>query len=352
MGACAPTDRASTARRSLSPPPTLHRRPVTTSRTGSTALRHRAPVAGSRHVRDRQQPLAATPASRCWSSVRWVRTPTTCTLLFHGRHPARRARPRRAGHRRRRGPSSHRAHRRRRGAARVPHRAVGATGVPRGLPRGCGPRPGSRAARGEGHRPAQASAIHASQRPRDQQRPIASARSADWSNTARPRMLWPKARRSPRVGIAGATPTPSADTHATVRPAAASSRRCRKRRRLSSGSAERPRRGDDGQGVRGHAGEGVGQQLDGVTSQQQRRGRRRQRDLRVEPRGPLGLIRRQAGAQPAGVVGVGHVDRIAVDADPGDDLGHRPRRDGPVSHDRGRQPHGDDGSPRIGRRRR
>jgi hypothetical protein len=32
-------------------------------------------------------------------------------------------------------------------------------------------------------------------------------------------MLWPEARRSPRVGIAGATPTPSADTHATARPA-------------------------------------------------------------------------------------------------------------------------------------
>jgi hypothetical protein len=62
----------------------------------------------------------------------------------------------------------------------------------------------------------QESASHASMRPRDQQRPMASARSADQSNTARPMMLWPEARRSPRVGIAGATPTPSADTHATA----------------------------------------------------------------------------------------------------------------------------------------
>ena len=185
------------------------------------------------------------------------------------------------------------------------------------------------------------SASHASKRPCDQQRPMASARRADRSNTARPMMLWPEARRSPSVGIAGATPTPSADTHATARPAAASSRRCRKRRRLSSGKLrQRPRRGDDRQGVRGHTGEGVGQHLDGVTLQQQRRGRRRQRHLRFEPRGPLRLIRPQAGAQPSGVIRVGHVDRIEVDADPGDDLGHRPRRDGPVSHDRRRQLHG------------
>ena len=33
-------------------------------------------------------------------------------------------------------------------------------------------------------------------------------------------MLWPEAGRSPSVGIVGATPTPSADTHATTRPAA------------------------------------------------------------------------------------------------------------------------------------
>jgi hypothetical protein len=44
----------------------------------------------------------------------------------------------------------------------------------------------------------------------------------------------PEARRSPSVGIAGATRTPSADTQATARPAAAWSRRCRKRRRFSS----------------------------------------------------------------------------------------------------------------------
>jgi hypothetical protein len=46
-------------------------------------------------------------------------------------------------------------------------------------------------------------------------------------------MLWPEARRSPSAGIAGATPAPSADTHATARPAAASSRRRRKRGRFS-----------------------------------------------------------------------------------------------------------------------
>ncbi len=69
--------------------------------------------------------------------------------------------------------------------------------------------------------------------PLDQQRPMASVRRADWPNRARPMMLWPEARRSPSAGIAGATPTPSADTHATARPAAASSRRYRNRRRLS-----------------------------------------------------------------------------------------------------------------------
>jgi hypothetical protein len=97
-------------------------------------------------------------------------------------------------------------------------------------------------------------------------------------------MLWPEARRSPNVGIAGATPTPSTDTHATVRPV--------------------------------------------------------QRQLRFEPRGPLRLVRREAGAQPAGAIRVGHVDRIEVDADAGDNLGHRPRRDGPVTHDRGGELHG------------
>jgi membrane protein DedA with SNARE-associated domain len=83
------------------------------------------------------------------------------------------------------------------------------------------------------------SASHASKRPRDQQRPMAAARRVEWSNAARPMMLWPEARRSPKVGIAGATPTPSADTHATVRPVAASSRRYRKRRRLSRGNRDR-----------------------------------------------------------------------------------------------------------------
>ncbi len=145
-------------------------------------------------------------------------------------------------------------------------------------------------------------------------------------------MLWPEARRSPRVGIAGATPTPSADTHATARSVAASSRRCRKLR-------QRPRGGDNRQSVRGHPGEGVGQHLDGVTVQQQRRIHRRQRQLRVEPGDPLSLIGPQAGAQPSGVIGVGHVEGIEIDADPGDDLGHRPRRDGPVAHDRTRQLH-------------
>ena len=67
---------------------------------------------------------------------------------------------------------------------------------------------------------------------------MASARRDDWSNTARPMMLWPEARRSPSVGIDGATPTPSADTHAIVRPAAASPRRCKKRSRLSSGKRD------------------------------------------------------------------------------------------------------------------
>ena len=40
---------------------------------------------------------------------------------------------------------------------------------------------------------------------------------------------------------------------------------------------QRPRRGDDSQGVRGHTDEGIGQHLDDVTLQQQRRGLRRQR---------------------------------------------------------------------------
>lgn len=51
-------------------------------------------------------------------------------------------------------------------------------------------------------------------------------------------MLWPEARRSPSVCTAGATPTPSADTRATARPAATSSRGCRKRSRLSSGKRD------------------------------------------------------------------------------------------------------------------
>jgi hypothetical protein len=69
------------------------------------------------------------------------------------------------------------------------------------------------------------------------------------------------------------------------------------------------------------------------------RGRRRQRHLRLEPRDPLRLTRPQAGAQPPGVIRVGHIDRIHVHADPRDHLGHRPRRDGPISHHRTRQPH-------------
>src|SRR5260370_30650577 len=67
---------------------------------------------------------------------------------------------------------------------------------------------------------------------------MASAREADRSNIARPMMLWPEAPRSPSVGIVGATPTPSTDTHATARPAAACSRRCKERRRLSSGKGD------------------------------------------------------------------------------------------------------------------
>ena len=78
-----------------------------------------------------------------------------------------------------------------------------------------------------------AAASRARTRPRDQQRPMASAGRADIPNSARPIMLWPEAGRSPRVGIVGATPTPSADTHPTARPAATSSRRCTKRRRVS-----------------------------------------------------------------------------------------------------------------------
>ena len=85
---------------------------------------------------------------------------------------------------------------------------------------------------------------------------------------------------------------------------------------LEREARQRPRRGDDGQGVRRHPGEGAGHHLDRVPSQQQRRGRRRQRHLRFEPRERLRLIRPQAGAQPPGVIRVGHVDRIEVDADP------------------------------------
>ena len=66
-------------------------------------------------------------------------------------------------------------------------------------------------------------ASRASSRPRDQQWPTAWVRSVDPSDTAVPVMMWPEARRSPSVGIAGATPTPSADTQATARPAAVSS---------------------------------------------------------------------------------------------------------------------------------
>ena len=103
---------------------------------------------------------------------------------------------------------------------------------------------------------------------------------------------------------------------------------------------QRPRRDHDRQGARGHPGERAGQQFGGVTVQQLRRGRRRQRDPRLEPRGPLWLTRPQAGAQPSGLSRVGHVERIGADADPGDDLRHRPRREGPVSRDRRRQLHG------------
>jgi len=109
---------------------------------------------------------------------------------------------------------------------------------------------------------------------------------------------------------------------------------------LEREARQSPRRGDHRQGIRGHMGEGVGQHLDGVTSQQQRWRRRRQRHLRLEPRDPLRLIGPQAGAQPSGVIRVGHVNRIEVDADAGDDLGHLPGRDGPGPHDRRRHLHG------------
>jgi hypothetical protein len=110
---------------------------------------------------------------------------------------------------------------------------------------------------------------------------MASARTVDRSNTARPMMLWPEARRSPSVGIVGATPTPSADTHATARPAARFVEAVQEAQAaLEREARQRPRCGDDGQGIRGHTGEGVGHHLDGVTLQQQRRGRRRQHQLR------------------------------------------------------------------------
>ncbi len=73
---------------------------------------------------------------------------------------------------------------------------------------------------------------------RDQQRPMVWGPGNDRPNSATPMRLWPEARRSPRVGIVGATPTPSTDTHATGRPAAASSIRCRKRRRRSGGKRD------------------------------------------------------------------------------------------------------------------
>ncbi|CAA9215531.1 MAG: hypothetical protein AVDCRST_MAG54-315, partial [uncultured Actinomycetospora sp.] len=64
-----------------------------------------------------------------------------------GRHLARRARPRRAGHRPEPDAGPARAHPGRRGADRLPDRPVGTAGVPAGLPRGRRPRPGSRASR-------------------------------------------------------------------------------------------------------------------------------------------------------------------------------------------------------------
>ncbi len=154
-------------------------------------------------------------------------------------------------------------------------------------------------------------------------------------------MLWPEARRSPQCRYRRRDPDPLR-RHPRHRSAA---RRFfeavqEARAALERDLRQRPGRGDDGQGVRGHAGECVGQHLDGVPSQQQRRDRRRQRHLRLEPRDPLGLIRRETGAQPSGVLRVDHVDRIRVDADPGDDLGHLARGDGPVSHDRRHHLHG------------
>src|SRR5690606_34167660 len=78
------------------------------------------------------------------------------------------------------------------------------------------------------------SATQESRRPRDQARPSDSTLRDARPNKARPMMLCPEARRSPNVGTAGATPTPSTDSHATARADAASLSRCRNRRRLSS----------------------------------------------------------------------------------------------------------------------
>jgi hypothetical protein len=96
-----------------------------------------------------------------------------------------------------------------------------------------------------------------------------------------------------------------------------------------------------GRRVRGHPGEGGGQHLDGSPASSS--GGVAANAISAASRSPC--IGRQAGAQPPGRRAVGHVDRVAVDDDAGDDLGHRPRRDGPVAHDDADTWTGDAGSP-------
>ena len=100
-------------------------------------------------------------------------------------------------------------------------------------------------------------------------------------------MLWPDARRSPSVGTAGATPTPSTDTHATGRRCGFVEAVQEAQAALERERGQRPRRGDDRQGVRGHVGERVGQHARRASPRSSSgRVRRRQRQLRLEPRGP------------------------------------------------------------------
>ncbi len=150
-------------------------------------------------------------------------------------------------------------------------------------------------------------------------------------------MLWPEARRSPNVGIAARLrPLGRHPRHRTV------GRRLveavqEAQTALKREARQRPRRGDDGQDVRGHACEGVGQHLNGVPLQEQRRAAA----ANAISASSLALSSTcsPTGAQPSRFVRVGHVDRVEVDADPYDDLGHRPRGDGPIPHERSRNLH-------------